>query len=156
MTDAITRQVRRAIEAANSARPLPHFDHILTHRGEPSHWPERILSPHYTERGQKISQLDRRGHPHTGQLGRRAAIGPSGRPTHTTTKCRELKKGLHELADKGQIDRFLKRGPQNNSASLESSAQKCITGAYHGARTPRNSPHNGVWRKGSFIIHLPP
>ncbi|KAJ8427297.1 LOW QUALITY PROTEIN: hypothetical protein Cgig2_002209 [Carnegiea gigantea] len=29
---------------------------------------------------------------------------------HTTTECRELKKALHELADMGQIDRFLKRG----------------------------------------------
>ncbi|KAJ8449496.1 hypothetical protein Cgig2_002293 [Carnegiea gigantea] len=29
---------------------------------------------------------------------------------HTTTECQELKKALHELADKGQIDRFLKRG----------------------------------------------
>jgi len=31
---------------------------------------------------------------------------------HTTTECRELKKALHELADKGQIYRFLKRGPR--------------------------------------------
>ncbi|KAJ8433465.1 hypothetical protein Cgig2_014506 [Carnegiea gigantea] len=31
---------------------------------------------------------------------------------HTTTECRELKKALHELVDKGQIDRFLKRGPR--------------------------------------------
>ncbi|KAJ8440093.1 hypothetical protein Cgig2_025292 [Carnegiea gigantea] len=30
---------------------------------------------------------------------------------HTITECRQLKKVLHELADKGQIDRFLKRGP---------------------------------------------
>ncbi|KAJ8427753.1 hypothetical protein Cgig2_008557 [Carnegiea gigantea] len=30
---------------------------------------------------------------------------------HTTTECRELKKALHELANKGQIDRFLKKGP---------------------------------------------
>ncbi|KAJ8426852.1 LOW QUALITY PROTEIN: hypothetical protein Cgig2_006527 [Carnegiea gigantea] len=29
---------------------------------------------------------------------------------HTTVECRELRKALHELADKGQIDRFLKRG----------------------------------------------
>ncbi|KAJ8423078.1 hypothetical protein Cgig2_003584 [Carnegiea gigantea] len=28
------------------------------------------------------------------------------------TECRELKKALHELAHKGQIDRFLKRGPR--------------------------------------------
>ena len=31
---------------------------------------------------------------------------------HTTTECRELKKALHELADKGQIDRFLRKGPR--------------------------------------------
>ncbi|KAJ8421002.1 hypothetical protein Cgig2_021761 [Carnegiea gigantea] len=29
---------------------------------------------------------------------------------HSTAECRELRKALHELADKGQIDRFLKRG----------------------------------------------
>jgi len=31
---------------------------------------------------------------------------------HTTAECRELKKALHELADKGRVGRFLKRGPQ--------------------------------------------
>ncbi|KAJ8436122.1 hypothetical protein Cgig2_001149 [Carnegiea gigantea] len=31
---------------------------------------------------------------------------------HTTTECRELKNALHELADKGQIDWFLKRWPR--------------------------------------------
>ncbi|KAJ8452003.1 hypothetical protein Cgig2_016584 [Carnegiea gigantea] len=31
---------------------------------------------------------------------------------HTTTECRELKKAFHELADKGQIYQFLKRGPR--------------------------------------------
>ncbi|KAJ8427200.1 hypothetical protein Cgig2_011776 [Carnegiea gigantea] len=29
---------------------------------------------------------------------------------HTTAECRELRKALHELADEGKIDRFLKRG----------------------------------------------
>ena len=29
---------------------------------------------------------------------------------HTPVQCRELKKALHELVDKGQIDCFLKRG----------------------------------------------
>ncbi|KAJ8427828.1 hypothetical protein Cgig2_001639 [Carnegiea gigantea] len=33
------------------------------------------------------------------------------RKGHTTAKCRELRKALHELADKGQIGRFLKKGP---------------------------------------------
>jgi len=31
---------------------------------------------------------------------------------HTTIECRKLKKSLRELADKGQIDRFLKTGPR--------------------------------------------
>jgi len=31
---------------------------------------------------------------------------------HTTAECQELRKSLHELEDKGQIDRFLKRGPR--------------------------------------------
>ncbi|KAJ8438678.1 hypothetical protein Cgig2_011861 [Carnegiea gigantea] len=33
---------------------------------------------------------------------------------HMITECRELRKALHELADKGQIDRFLKRGPRSS------------------------------------------
>lgn len=30
---------------------------------------------------------------------------------HTTAKCRELRKALHEHTNKGQIDRFFERGP---------------------------------------------
>ncbi|KAJ8435768.1 hypothetical protein Cgig2_019187 [Carnegiea gigantea] len=30
---------------------------------------------------------------------------------HNTAECRELKKALHKIADEGQIDHFLKRGP---------------------------------------------
>ena len=29
---------------------------------------------------------------------------------HTTTECRELKKALHELANRGQLNCFLKKG----------------------------------------------
>ncbi|KAJ8422042.1 hypothetical protein Cgig2_001034 [Carnegiea gigantea] len=39
---------------------------------------------------------------------------------HTTNKCKELKQALHELAEKGQIDLFLKRGlaqPRAHGAS---------------------------------------
>ncbi|KAJ8428980.1 hypothetical protein Cgig2_009788 [Carnegiea gigantea] len=43
------------MEAANSARPRPHFDYIPTHRGEPSHRQERIPSPRYTKRGREIA-----------------------------------------------------------------------------------------------------
>ena len=64
------------------------------------------------------------------------------RSGHTTTECRELKKALHELADKGKIDRFLKRGrrylrqeqepaqaqPQDEECSMEVMAT--VAGGY--------------------------
>ncbi|KAJ8433991.1 LOW QUALITY PROTEIN: hypothetical protein Cgig2_012684 [Carnegiea gigantea] len=190
MTDAITwqvsKQVKRAMEAANSSRPLPDVDYIPTHGGEPSHRLERIPSPRYTEREREVSWSDRSGRPYTEQLGRCAAARPSAAPRrgqrpnqqllphpmepisgrlpgsrsksripslgdryqsgHATTECPELKKALYELPDKGQIDRFLKRGPRwgpygrDNLVSLESSAQKCTAGAYHGARTSVTVP----------------
>ncbi|KAJ8429994.1 hypothetical protein Cgig2_033919 [Carnegiea gigantea] len=72
--------VLRAMEAANSAKPLPHFDYIPTHGGEPSHQPEWVPFSRYTER--EISQSNLSGRPYTEQLGRRAAVRPSGCPTH--------------------------------------------------------------------------
>ncbi|KAJ8438791.1 hypothetical protein Cgig2_023825 [Carnegiea gigantea] len=90
ITDTITRQVseqvKRAMEAANSTKPFLHFDYVSTNGCKPSHQQERVPSLRYTEWERE-----------------------SG---HTTTECRELKKALHELADKGQIGRFLKRGPR--------------------------------------------
>ncbi|KAJ8421066.1 hypothetical protein Cgig2_006337 [Carnegiea gigantea] len=96
MTDAITRQVskqvKRTMEAANSVRPLPLL----------------------------ITYLPTEVSPPTGQSGYHLPVTQSGSEKyldrteasrHTTTECRELKKALHELVDKGQIDRFLKRGP---------------------------------------------
>ncbi|KAJ8419590.1 hypothetical protein Cgig2_006837 [Carnegiea gigantea] len=152
MTDAVTRQVseqvKRAMEAANLARLLPHFDYIPTHGGEPSHRPERIPSPRYIEQD---------GRPYAKQLGRRVAAGPSGRPTqgvtaksttasthytthsrrtaygHTMTECQELKKALHELTDKGQIDGFLMRGlrflgQEQELAQPQPRDEECLTG----------------------------
>jgi len=50
----------------------------------------------------------------------------------TTTKCRELRKALHELVHKDQIDRFLKRGPQflqkeHEPVWLEPRDEECST-----------------------------
>ncbi|KAJ8424179.1 hypothetical protein Cgig2_015913 [Carnegiea gigantea] len=168
MADAITHQVseqvKRAMEAASSARPPLTFEYSLVYEGEPSHRSGGISSPRPTERGPEVSRSDRSGRLPTGQLRQCAAMEPTGCPAqgtttgsatalpptqhtsevrghpmlrrpspmtapprpqnarkycefheqsgHATTKCRELKKALHELADKGQIDRFLKRGPR--------------------------------------------
>ncbi|KAJ8431250.1 hypothetical protein Cgig2_011103 [Carnegiea gigantea] len=119
MADAITRQVseqvRRATEAASSVRPHPSFDYPLVHQGKPSHRPKGILSPATRNAAGKR-------HP---MLWRPPTMAAPPKPQndrkncelheqigHTTIECRELKKALHELADKGQIDRFLKRGPR--------------------------------------------
>ncbi|KAJ8439984.1 hypothetical protein Cgig2_008367 [Carnegiea gigantea] len=69
---------------------------------------------------------------------------------HTTAECRELRKALHELADKGKIDRLLKRGPQflrkecelarpeplRKSAPLKNNGHHCqwIREGYHSVR----------------------
>ncbi|KAJ8448915.1 hypothetical protein Cgig2_030771 [Carnegiea gigantea] len=143
MTDAITRQVseqvKRAMAAPNLARPLPHFDYIPNLRSEPSHQLERIPSPYYTEREREV-----RGHPMLRRL------SPMTAPTmpqnarkyyefheqsgHTTTECQELKKALHELADK-ERPRFLRREqepaqpqPQHKECSTEVVAT--IVGGY--------------------------
>ncbi|KAJ8420922.1 hypothetical protein Cgig2_018953 [Carnegiea gigantea] len=185
------------MEAANSTRPLPHFDYVPTTACKPSHRPMRVPSPHHTDRGHEASQSNGHGRPRTGSHDRLAAANtrpsshhdqgqspkstttfwhptqlilgklPSSRSGsrppnlegklqfghdapqsiipavrghpmlrrsppiiaplkphnaqkycefyeqngHTTTECRELKKALHELANKGQIDRFLKKRP---------------------------------------------
>jgi len=51
---------------------------------------------------------------------------------HMTVECWELRKDLHELTDKGQIDRFLKRGPrflqkERESTRPEPREEECST-----------------------------
>ncbi|KAJ8420014.1 hypothetical protein Cgig2_016914 [Carnegiea gigantea] len=123
MADAITRQVfeqvKRAVEVAGLAKPLPPLQYPLVHEREPSTGrkgchPFSPWSVAVRSRGQGTSNV--------------APIPPMTAPPrpqnarkyyefyeqrgHTTIECRELKKVLHELADKGQIDRFLKKGPR--------------------------------------------
>ncbi|KAJ8422957.1 hypothetical protein Cgig2_031579 [Carnegiea gigantea] len=122
MADAITRQVseqvKRAMEAASSARPPTALECPLVHEGEPSHRLEGTPSPCPIECGGEVSQSEQSGRLPTGEpLGLRSMsrlLGHEERTLsgHTTTECRELKKALHELENKGQIDRFLKRGPR--------------------------------------------
>ncbi|KAJ8435827.1 hypothetical protein Cgig2_017122 [Carnegiea gigantea] len=186
ITRQVSEQVQRAIEVANSASPLPHFDYVSTIGYEPSHRCARIPSPYRTKREREASWLNRSGRPYTGNHGQRAiaATRPSNHPVqgqtvkstttsisyathsrrtvwleeqkqtskprgeasgwpghlmlwrplpmtvpskphnvqkyyefykqneHTTAECCELKKALHEVANKGQIDHFLKKGPR--------------------------------------------
>ncbi|KAJ8431368.1 hypothetical protein Cgig2_002949 [Carnegiea gigantea] len=136
MTDAITRQISGqvyiAIEGANSARPLPHS---ITYQ-------LMDASPPTGRRGYRLLIIWSGVRSVAIRLKRlslyRAARSTRGHGTHrsppmttppkpqnvrkyykfheqsghTTIECRELKKALHELADKGQIDRFLKKGPR--------------------------------------------
>ncbi|KAJ8427750.1 hypothetical protein Cgig2_008554 [Carnegiea gigantea] len=147
------------MEAANSARPIPHFDYVPTIACKPCHRLTRVPSPHHTNRDREVSQSNWNARPRTGNHDRLATAttplssrpdqGQSAKSTttstpyathssqtawsrppnlegklqatlkthnarkycefheqnwYTTTKCRELKKALHALVDKGQID----------------------------------------------------
>ncbi|KAJ8429211.1 hypothetical protein Cgig2_012339 [Carnegiea gigantea] len=138
------------MKAANSARPLPHFDYVPTNGGEPSHRPERVPSPHYTEWGREFSRSNRNGWHYTEQQGRRAAARPSGRPTQGPTQGSDrsifkertpvpsTRTGAHTTptARLGVFDRSRGHNCQglcgrNDPVSLESSAQKYTAGTYH-------------------------
>ncbi|KAJ8434126.1 hypothetical protein Cgig2_024244 [Carnegiea gigantea] len=187
LTDAITRQVseqvKKAVEAASLARPLPHFEHMPTGSASPpvdtilQHPPvvargykKTLIAVETSNLGRKTTVVPlglmptitiaqvmdaQRGHPmlqclmrHTldEPLGSKSKSKPhapreespsgnallsavrthpyrsKGSPhaeetasydlgAHTIVECRELRKALHELANKGQTDRFLKRDP---------------------------------------------
>ncbi|KAJ8442186.1 hypothetical protein Cgig2_005126 [Carnegiea gigantea] len=123
ITWQVSEQVKRAMEAAGSAKPPPPLEYPLAHEGEPSHRPEGIPSLRLRERGRETSRSDRRGRVPTRRQGGRAAMAPIGRSAQwTTTRSATAStpyathsrrtKALHKLADRGQIDRFLKRGPR--------------------------------------------
>ncbi|KAJ8429898.1 hypothetical protein Cgig2_008783 [Carnegiea gigantea] len=151
----VTKQVKKAIDAASSARPLPHFDYASTTGYEPSrgHIPvvahcrsdEKGTADH--EESTVASPLGQMPEPgRTSKLNhglnvvcdpfsvyclehpmlKRPSLMTSAPKPHNvrkyyefheqngrmTTECQELRKAFHELADKGQINRFLKRGPR--------------------------------------------
>ncbi|KAJ8434329.1 hypothetical protein Cgig2_010946 [Carnegiea gigantea] len=61
-----------------------------------------------------------------------SASNPHNARNHATAECHELRKALHELADNGQIDHFLKRGPcflwkEHEPTSPESREEECST-----------------------------
>ncbi|KAJ8423977.1 hypothetical protein Cgig2_008752 [Carnegiea gigantea] len=128
MTDTITRQVseqvKRAVKAANLARPLPHFDYVPTHRGEPSHRPKWVPLPCYTEREREVSPSNRSDQPYTEKLGRRAAARPSGRPTRGATAKSTTASTPYEPAQPQ---------PQDEECSTEVVAT--IVGGYAGGMT---------------------
>ncbi|KAJ8438939.1 hypothetical protein Cgig2_012834 [Carnegiea gigantea] len=118
ITQQVSEQVKMAMETANSAMPLPHFDYIPAHGGEPSHRPERVPSPPLLKakaggvsvEPERSALYEVRGHP---MLQRPPLMTAPPKPQnarkycefhvqseHTTTECRDLKKALHELADK--------------------------------------------------------
>ncbi|KAJ8435061.1 hypothetical protein Cgig2_015566 [Carnegiea gigantea] len=94
------------MEAASSTRPLPHFDYMPTTGCEPSHRYAPVAS--HGHRPQRRTQ-----HTPDEPLGSRRRSKPrdlEGRLQDGNEPLSIAPITLHELADKGQIDRFLKRG----------------------------------------------
>ncbi|KAJ8422875.1 hypothetical protein Cgig2_013748 [Carnegiea gigantea] len=85
-TQQVSEQVKQAMEAVNSARPLPHFDYVLTAGYEPSHRQVHIPSPHSTEREQEASQSNRGHHDwHAATTVRPSGRSIQGQTTKFTT-----------------------------------------------------------------------
>ncbi|KAJ8426921.1 hypothetical protein Cgig2_010439 [Carnegiea gigantea] len=57
ITQQVTKQVRRIMEAATSARPLPHFDYVPTAGCEPSH---RHRGSHFLRKEREPAQPEPR------------------------------------------------------------------------------------------------
>ncbi|KAJ8425280.1 hypothetical protein Cgig2_027582 [Carnegiea gigantea] len=128
ITGQVSEQVRRAMEAATWARPHPPFDYPLVHEGEPSRQPGRMLSPYYAEHGRVPLAASHKGQPPDQQL----LLCPTQHISNKPLGLRKLNKALHELGDKGQINRFLKRGPQflqreQEPAPPPSRDEECLT-----------------------------
>ncbi|KAJ8425846.1 LOW QUALITY PROTEIN: hypothetical protein Cgig2_033941 [Carnegiea gigantea] len=87
ITDTITRQVQRAMEPVNAARPLPHFDYVPTTGYELSHQYAHVPSPHHPEKDREASRSNQSGRPYTGNHDRCAAAAtrPSGHPVQGQT-----------------------------------------------------------------------
>ncbi|KAJ8421741.1 hypothetical protein Cgig2_020902 [Carnegiea gigantea] len=97
------------MEAANSARPLPHFDYVPTAGCEPSHRQGIMIGTRLRQPGQAAApSRGRRLSPPLPPLLMRLTPAHNAQKYcefheqygHTTTKCRQVKKALHELADK--------------------------------------------------------
>ncbi|KAJ8435608.1 LOW QUALITY PROTEIN: hypothetical protein Cgig2_032137 [Carnegiea gigantea] len=122
MRDTIMRQVseqlQRAMEAANSTSPLPHFEYAPTIACKPFYRPVRVPSPHHihTDRDHEASQSNQHCQPRTGSHDRLAAVTtwPSSRLDQGQSA-----KSTTASADKGQIDHFLKKGTQFLSGEQE-------------------------------------
>ncbi|KAJ8419986.1 hypothetical protein Cgig2_025349 [Carnegiea gigantea] len=142
ITRQFSEQVKRAMEVAGSAKPVHEDEPSCRPEGMPSLHPvERSCEVARSDRSDRLldgrqggvqrwtpspdpheGKLQSQGHP---ILRRPPPMMAPPRPQnaqkccefhdqngHTMTEFRELKKALYELADKGQIDWFLKRGPR--------------------------------------------
>ncbi|KAJ8438999.1 hypothetical protein Cgig2_012995 [Carnegiea gigantea] len=129
MKDAImqqvSEQVKKVVEAASSVRPLPRFEYVPTIGCEPSHRHDPVVSLRHSERMREAPYLN-------GDRQTRGKTKTVPLECHMTAVCQELRKALHELADKGQINRFLKRGLQflrkeHEPAQSEPQDEECST-----------------------------
>ncbi|KAJ8423392.1 hypothetical protein Cgig2_003777 [Carnegiea gigantea] len=150
----VSKQVQKAMEAANFVKPLPHFDYVPTVGCKPSHRYTLAPSHRYSSEMLEASQLDQNGQPQKESHDRsmapnacssshasrerlaKSTIASIPYATHSQqtayNKCHELRKALHELVNKGQIDRFLKRGPcflqrEYEPARPEPRDEECFT-----------------------------
>ncbi|KAJ8423869.1 hypothetical protein Cgig2_009497 [Carnegiea gigantea] len=127
------------MEAANSARSLPHFDY-------------RVPSPHYIEREREVSQSNQSSRPYTEQQGRCAVARPGGRPTQRATAKSTI--ASTPYATHSRRTSWFEEQEQASKPRREISGRRpCImvpTMVFGGKEAPRfASPHNGP-----FVVEM--
>ncbi|KAJ8421892.1 hypothetical protein Cgig2_024279 [Carnegiea gigantea] len=101
------------MEAVSSTRSLPTFNYVPI--AGASHLTGTPLQGHRSEMA---------------MLKRLLGLGPMGGltkkiMTERTAECKKLKKAIHELVNKGQTDRFLKRNPRSFRKDLNLACKEC-------------------------------
>ncbi|KAJ8438930.1 hypothetical protein Cgig2_012825 [Carnegiea gigantea] len=112
-------QVRKTMWAVNSRRKLSTFDYVPAARCKPSQRHDPARSHCWSDEVREVAhpKRDRRywggnRDQSVGVIDVRADRATPRRSAKSATGSTQLKKALYELADKGQIDWFLKRGPR--------------------------------------------
>ncbi|KAJ8428159.1 hypothetical protein Cgig2_028034 [Carnegiea gigantea] len=140
------------MQAASSARPLRALDYPLVHEREPFQQPEGIPSPCPMERVREVSRSDRSRRRHTGQLRRRAAMEPTGRPAQEQL----LDQQLLLPPTQHTPSELLGLRNRNRLLSHEERTLKRAASVHRRAGTLLDGAHNGIWGKGCPVIRLFP
>ncbi|KAJ8444601.1 hypothetical protein Cgig2_023664 [Carnegiea gigantea] len=115
------------MEAANSVRPLPHFDYVPTAGCKPSYRQVRVPSPHSAEREREASWSNRGGRPYSGHHDwhMTTAVRPSGHPIQGQTATAKSTIAFTPYATHSRRTVWLKKQEEQEPAQPQLRDEEC-------------------------------